>query len=66
MDISPRLVGLVLPLLALAPAAAFVVLKSELIAVVTFVNILLIAGSLAVALSPHEHDTNGHSGPEGV
>lgn len=61
MDVSPRLVGL-LALLALAPAAAFVVLNSEWIAAVTFVNVLLITGSIAVALSPHEESAeHGHA-----
>lgn len=52
MNLSPRLVGL-LALVALVPAAAYSVFD-ELIAVVALVNVVLIAASLAIALSPHE------------
>jgi hypothetical protein len=55
MKVTPRLVGL-LSLIALIPAAAFIVFNSEWIAAVTLVNVLIITGSLALALSPHEHD----------
>lgn len=55
MDVTPRLVGL-LALVALVPAAAFVVVRAEWLAAVTLVNVVLIAGSLAVALSPHDGD----------
>lgn len=68
MNVTPRLVGL-LALTALVPATVFIVLKSEWIAVVTLVNVLLITGSLAVALSPHEeeHGEHGeHADPNGV
>jgi len=59
MSIAPRRVGL-LALVALLPAAAFTVMKSEWIVVVALVNVLLITGSLAVALSPTEHaNANG-------
>jgi hypothetical protein len=53
MQVTPRLVGLV-ALAALVPAAAFVVVRGEWLAAVTLVNVVLIAGSLAVALAPHE------------
>jgi len=53
MSITPRLVGL-LSLLALAPAAVFVSIGGETIAAVTFVNVLIITASLAIAFSPHE------------
>jgi len=53
MELTPRAVSL-LALLALVPTAAFVVLGSELVAAVTVVNVVLIAASLAVALSPHD------------
>lgn len=59
MTLSPRLVGL-LALTALVPAAIFIVFKSEWIVAVALVNILIIAGSIAVAMSPHEHD-EGHA-----
>lgn len=55
MSVSPRVAGL-LALTSLVPAAAFIYLNDEFIAAVTIVNILLITGSLAVALSPHEDD----------
>lgn len=55
MELTPRAVSL-LALLALVPAAVFVVLGSELVAAVTVVNVVLIAASLAVALSPHDPD----------
>ena len=55
MEITPRLVGL-LALVALVPAAAFVVVRAEWLAAVTLVNVVLIAGSLAVALAPHDED----------
>ena len=55
MQVTPRLVGLV-ALAALVPAAAFVVVRAEWLAAVTLVNVVLIAGSLAVALSPHDED----------
>jgi hypothetical protein len=59
MSIAPRRVGL-LALVALLPAAAFTVMKSEWIVVVALVNVILITGSLAVALSPTEHaNANG-------
>lgn len=53
MELTPRTVSL-LALLALVPTAVFVVLGSELVAAVTAVNVLLIAASLALAMSPHE------------
>jgi hypothetical protein len=59
MNLSPRVVGL-LALLALAPAIAFVVLKAEWIAAVTLLNVVLIAGSLAVLFSPHEEHGNAN------
>jgi len=62
MELTPRLVGL-LALLALVPAAAFVVLGSELVAAVTVVNVVLIAASLALALSPHESETDEADDP---
>jgi hypothetical protein len=66
MNVTPRLVGL-LSLAALVPAVAFVVFKSEWIVVVALVNIVLIAGSLAIALSPHEHeDGEDTHEPDGV
>ncbi len=55
MQVTPRLVGLV-ALAALVPAAAFVVVRAEWLAAVTLVNVVLIAGSLAVALSPHDEE----------
>jgi hypothetical protein len=60
MNATPRLVGL-LALTAMVPTVAFLVLKSEWIVVVALVNVLLITGSLAVAMSPiGEHaDANG-------
>ena len=59
MSIAPRRVGL-LALVALLPAAAFTVMKSEWIVVVALINVILITGSLAVALSPTEHaNANG-------
>jgi len=58
MDITPRVVGLI-SLAALAPAVAFIALKGETIAAVTLVNVLIITGCLALALSPHEGE-NGH------
>lgn len=59
MTLSPRTIGLV-SLAALVPAVAFVVLKSELVAAVALVNVLIISGSIALALSPHEE--SGHEG----
>jgi len=52
MNVTPRVVGL-LALVAIAPVGAYVVFD-ELIAVVAVVNVVLIAASLAIALSPHE------------
>ncbi|MEF8886228.1 MAG: hypothetical protein V5A30_00360 [Haloarculaceae archaeon] len=63
MQVTPRLVGLV-ALAALVPAAAFVVVRAEWLAAVTLVNVVLIAGSLAVALSPH--DEEHPEDPDGV
>ena len=60
MNVTPRLVGL-LSLTALIPAAVFIVVGSEWVAAVTLVNILIIAGSLAIAMSPHEHDESAHA-----
>ncbi len=57
MNVTPRLVGL-LALLALVPAVAFIVLKSQWIAAVTLVNVVIITGSIAIAMSPHEHECN--------
>jgi hypothetical protein len=54
MNVTPRVVGL-LSLLALVPAAAFILFNSEWLAAVTLVNVLIIAGSLAIAMSPREH-----------
>jgi hypothetical protein len=54
MSITPRLVGL-LALTALVPAGVFIVSNSEWIAAVTLVNVLIIAGSIAIAMSPHDH-----------
>jgi hypothetical protein len=65
MNVSPRLVGL-LSLIALVPAAAFIVFNSEWIAAVTLVNVLIIAGSLAIALSPHEHEHDGDTHANGA
>lgn len=61
MELTPRLVGL-LALVALVPAAAFVVVRAEWLAAVTLVNVVLIAGSLAVALSPHDEDHSEEPG----
>ncbi len=61
MSIAPRVVGL-LALGAIAPVAAFVVLNGEWIVAVALVNVLLIAGSLAIAMSPTEE----HAEPNGV
>ena len=58
MDVTPRLVGLV-ALTALAPAVAFIVLNSEWIAAVTLVNVLIITGSIALLMSPHEGGDHG-------
>ena len=55
MSVTPRLVGL-LALTALIPAGVFIVAGSEWIAAVTLVNVLIIAGSIAIAMSPHEHE----------
>lgn len=55
MDISPRTVGLI-SLAALGPAVAFIALKGETIAAITLLNVLIITGCLALALSPHEDD----------
>jgi hypothetical protein len=57
MVTSPQKVALVV-FLALIPAGLFTALKDP-IAGVTLVNVALIAGSLILALSPHEHD-EGH------
>jgi hypothetical protein len=62
MELTPRVVSL-LALLALVPTAAFVVLGSELVAAVTAVNVVLIAASLALALSPHEPAADGPDDP---
>jgi hypothetical protein len=59
MSIQPRLVAL-LALAALIPAAAYVL--TDLIAAVTLLNIVLIAGCLWVALSPHETGEAGSHG----
>jgi hypothetical protein len=61
MPITPRLVGL-LALTALAPAAAFIVFNSEWLVAVSLVNILIITGSIAIAMSPHEHDEEHANG----
>ena len=55
MNVTPRLVGL-LALTAIIPAVVFIVFNSEWIAAVTLVNVLIIAGSIAIAMSPHDHD----------
>jgi VIT1/CCC1 family predicted Fe2+/Mn2+ transporter len=62
MDIEPRLVAS-LSLGALLPAAVFVVLDARPVAAVTFVNVVLITGALALAMSEHEghDDHDGHS-----
>jgi hypothetical protein len=67
MELTPRIVSL-LALLALVPAAAFVVLGSEFVAAVAAVNVVLIAASLALALSPHEseHDEPDDPRPDGA
>lgn len=62
MELTPRAVSL-LALLALVPAAVFVVLGSELVAAVTVVNVVLIAASLAVALSPHDSSADDPDDP---
>lgn len=66
MELTPRLVSL-LALLAVVPAVVFVVVGAELVAAVTVINVVLIAGSLALALSPHEsdHDETTDSRPNG-
>jgi hypothetical protein len=61
MSLAPRLVGL-LALAALLPAAAFIVFKSEWIVIVALVNVLLITGSIFVAMSP----TDDHATPNGA
>lgn len=66
MDLAPRYVGVILTLLALIPGIAFIVLKPALLGVVALVNVVLIAGSLAIAMSPHESETNGHGDANGV
>lgn len=60
MKVTPRVVGL-LALTAIVPAVVFIVFNSEWIAAVTLVNVFIIAGSLALALSPHEHDEDAHA-----
>lgn len=60
MNVTPRLVGL-LSLIALLPAVVFIVVNAEWIAAVALVNVLIITGSISVALSPHDHDHgDGH------
>ncbi|MFB6297641.1 MAG: cytochrome-ba3 oxidase subunit [Salinirussus sp.] len=54
MDLSPRFVAAV-GLVALVPAATYVALTRDLLAAVTLVNVVLIVGSLLVALSPTDH-----------
>jgi hypothetical protein len=61
MSLAPRIVGL-LALAALLPAAAFIVFKSEFIVAVSLVNVLLITGSLFIAMSPTEE----HAHPNGA
>ena len=65
MSVTPRLVGL-LALTALVPAAVFIVFKSEWLVAVSLVNILIIAGSIAIAMSPHEHDDHHDSHANGA
>ena len=64
MSLSPRVVGL-LSLSALLPAAAFILGRSEWIVAVSLVNVLLITGSLYVAMSPTEEHAD-HAEPNGV
>ncbi|MFD1644299.1 hypothetical protein [Haloarchaeobius litoreus] len=62
MDITPRVIGLI-SLAALVPAVVFVALSGETIAAVTLLNVLIITGCLALALSPHEdehHDADAN------
>jgi hypothetical protein len=51
MELTPRR-GATVGLLALVPVAAFVLLRGDAWASVALVNVLLIVGSLAVALRP--------------
>lgn len=62
MDLPPRR-GALVGLLALVPVALFAADRGEPVVAVALVNVLLIAGSLYVALSPvagggHGHGTN--------
>jgi hypothetical protein len=53
MDVSPRTIGFI-ALAALVPAVVFVALSGEIVAAITLVNVLIISGCIALALSPHE------------
>ena len=44
---------------------AFIALKGETIAAITLLNVLIITGCLALALSPHEGE-NGHHDDAGA
>ncbi|WP_257299744.1 hypothetical protein [Haloarchaeobius sp. FL176] len=65
MDATPRTVGFI-SLAALAPAVAFIALKGETIAAITLLNVLIITGSLALALSPHEDEHHDEASANGV
>ncbi|MFC4406369.1 hypothetical protein [Haloarchaeobius iranensis] len=65
MDVTPRTVGFI-SLGALAPAVAFIALKGETIAAITLLNVLIITGCLALALSPHEDEHHDEASANGV
>ncbi|WP_256297990.1 hypothetical protein [Haloarchaeobius salinus] len=65
MDITPRVIGLI-SLAALVPAVVFVALSGETIAAVTLLNVLIITGCLALALSPHEGEHHDDASANGV
>jgi len=64
MHPTPRHAALI-ALLALGPGVAFAVSRTEVVVAVALVNVLLIAGSLYVALSPVEGE-HGHGTETGA
>lgn len=58
MDLTPRHAAII-ALIALVPGALFAVSRNEPVVAIALVNVLLIFGSLYVALSPVE--ANGHA-----
>ncbi|MGQ4555566.1 hypothetical protein [Halobellus sp. GM3] len=65
MELTPRLAGLV-ALLALLPVAAFGIFRTWWAGAITLVNVVIIAVSLYLLMSPTESDEHGHADDDGV